>query len=272
MGRIFFYSPHCDDETLSMGLAIVRYLAAGFDCHVVFMTAGGNGGPGSIFNGVTPCTYVHGGITHNPTQEQFASGATLDQAHVGAARLLEGTSAVGAMSTVTADPTKTKGQVFVHYGDPDTGPLPDGWGEPNAQPPTQAMIDLAKGIIVKYNALYPDSYHYTMSETDNHSEHSACGKALRQLKDTDSAYASSMFFVSRLYWNDADAIAQGLVTFPAPSAYKPGYDTVLRDRVQKAYYAWNPAGGSYAIGQHEVWGQFNNNFGAGVTITNKWHD
>ena len=46
---------------------------------------------------------------------------------------------------------------------------------------------------------------------------------------------------------------------------------ILRNRVIGAYNAWNPAEGSYAVGYHSVYGQFNSNFGPNVTIADLWH-
>lgn len=259
MPRVFFYTPHCDDETLSAGLALTWYLANGYDVHLVAMCAGGNGGPLGHFNGDQVCGYH--GYTHDPAREGYPE---LTDPDVGAGRLLEARSALGAMATITPSAGKTLGNVYFH----EAG-LVDSYGTT----PT-AVADIT-AVIEGMAASYPNSFHYTMSETDNHPDHAACGLALRALKNTKpEIYAGSRFFVSRLYWNyttNPDVAAQpGLSWFDAGTR-KADCDAVLRNRVQVAYKSWNPAAKSYAIGFHQVVNQFASNFGSAVVIGNLWH-
>lgn len=260
MSRVIFYSPHPDDETLSMGLAMVHYMASGFDVHLVSMTRGGNGGPLGSFNGTNACNWADHPYTHNPSREGYT---TLDAAALGAARLLEARNALGAMSTVTPSAGVTLGNVFHHEGG-----LPDAFGS------SSSGVADAQAVIADFVATYTNTFHFTMSPTDDHPDHAACGQALRNLKDVDPNLANARFFVSRLYWNYAnnpDVAAQPDLQWFNAGARKSEYDAILRNRVQKAFSQWAPAAGSFAIGYHQVAGQFASNFGSSVSIGNLWH-
>src|SRR5690242_12985959 len=135
MGTVVIFSPHPDDETLSMGLAMVHYLAAGWDVHLVSMTRGEAGGPIGSFNGNNACNWVNHPWTHNPAQEGYAP---ITPTTLGAARLLEARSALGAAATVTPNSgVAATGTVYHHEGN-----LPDGFGttSPTAVVDAQAII------------------------------------------------------------------------------------------------------------------------------------
>lgn len=261
MGTVFLYVPHPDDETLSMGLAIVHYLAAGWDVHMVSMTRGEAGGPIGSFNGNNSCNWAAHPWTHDPVREGYAP---ITPTSLGAARLLEARSALGAMATITPNPGVTAtGNVF-HY----EGGLPDGFGsEPTG-------VADAEAVISKYTTDYPTAFHRTMSPTDKHPDHAACGQALRNLKLANPILAGAMFFVSRLYWDYAahpEVLAEGPQWFPT-TARKAEFDAILRNRVVPCFSAWSPAAGSYAIGYHQVSGQFAKNYGPTASIACLWHD
>lgn len=276
MTSVVFYPPHADDETLSAGLALIHYLAAGLDVHVVLMNRGGNGGPLGQLNGDQACTW-HGGIKHNPATEGYAPLTTLD---VALGRVQECRSAVGAMGTITPNSgVAATGKVFFHEAD-----LPDGFGGVSGQPPTAQGIALARAamepFIIGPDAI-PNAFHYTMSWTDNHPDHAACGMALKAIKqDNPTAFGIPRYFVSRLYWNDADVIAAGTTTFPVNATRKADYIALLKGRVAGSYSAWLPADGpvedpngplrrgAYGFGYHQVVNQFLNNLAA---PENRWH-
>ena len=105
MGRVFFYAPHPDDETLSMGLAMLHYIANGFEVHLVSMCDGSADGVANTLNGSangtpivcsTPADHPY---IHSPAREGYPGGP-LTAATVGAARILEARSALGAMAMV----------------------------------------------------------------------------------------------------------------------------------------------------------------------------
>lgn len=283
-----YYIPHPDDETLSMGLHIIHQIAAGNPVHLVFMSRGANTGALNVLrgtNGVSPVSCGFHGWTHNPVREGYAD--ELDGIDIAQSRIHEGRSAFGLMGTMPAMGGVTPGTLTWS----ESG-LADGFG--GVLPPTQAAVDAVKGVIQDHMAMFPSAFHYTMSASDQQPDHAACGKALRQLKDTEPSLANAKFFVSRLYWAssnggdypdyvEAEALNGPIGSDGKPTSTLQWYDSVdvgnryaelcgfLRTRVVPVYGAWNPAEGCLGIGRHSVNGQFNSNFAAGVTIANLMH-
>lgn len=282
-----YYIPHPDDETLSMGLHIIDQIAKGNPVHLVFMSRGANTGAMNVLrgekNGVpVPCAFH--GWTHDPVREGYAD--ELDGVDIALSRLHEGRSALGLMGTMPAMGITPGALSWSESG------LADGFG---SMPPLQSEIDAVKDVIQYHMQAFPNAFHYTMSPSDQQDEHQTCGKALRQLKDTEPLLANAKFFVSRLYWASSnggvypqyvlDAAANGPID---PATGKPKttlqwYDSTdvgnrynelvgfLRTRVVPVYGAWNPTEGCLGIGRHSVNGQFNTNYGPGVTVANLMH-
>lgn len=307
--RFIAYVPHPDDETLSKW-PLMNYLAAGYEGHFVFMSRGPvtaaslrlDPDPTHYSTGVQPaCSWADHGYKHDPVTEQYTV-PTLEQ--IGLARLHEGMSAVGAMGMIPPTVPNEPGAVFTH----DEG-LATNWGSggsgSSTAPPIEAGIQAAEDIIRRYIADYPNSLHFTMSPTDDHCDHAACGIALRRLKGTPVYHsdtktftytggdpdlapglANAMFFVSKLYWGSAtsprpaDVLGEKCGWYPNvyPDNTKvlariTEYTDWLRTKVLKAYTAWDPAAGSFAIGGgHSVPSQFNSCFGSQLSVVSAlWH-
>ena len=291
MARVFFYSPHPDDEVLSMGLAMLHYIGNGFTTNLVSMTSGDAVGSAYFLNGKNPAgaavvcpTPADHPWTHNPEREGYPQVTT---EMVGAARLLEARTALGLMAMVppindsTGNPI-TPGPVTHHVGG-----LHDGFGAPgqgsSTAPVTREGIDAAKAVIFPFVRDNPNSFHITMSPADHHHDHAACGIALREIKaENPTMLGTPLFFVSRLYWaisqpdgkyqqdllDEADGTLQW---FSYYGANYTSYVNHLRNRVIKAYRAWNPAAGAYGIGYHQVRSQFEANFGPSASVANLFH-
>lgn len=296
MGRVFFYSPHPDDETLSMALAILHYIANGFEVHLVSMTSGGALGIANQLNGLQACNA--GGdhpYIHDPAREGYQPH-TVES--VAAGRILEARSALGAMAMVPQILDSNgvlipRGNVVHHIGGLDDGFGAPGQGSSTA-PVTREGIDAAKAVIFPYVRDYPNSFHITMSPADHHHDHAACGIALREIKqENPTMLGTPMFFISRLYWTvtnglyaeDLRVAAGGLPGGPGVgtngsiawfNAYGTlarynSYVTWLRTQVIKPYRSWNPAAGAFGMGYHSVSAQFTANFGTGVSVANLYH-
>jgi len=295
MSRVIFYSPHPDDETLSMGLAMVYYIAAGFDVHLVSMSNGEAAGVANTLNGsangtpVVCSTPADHPYIHSPAREGYAP---LTAADIGDARIAEARSTLGAMAMVPPTTPGVTGTVTHHIAG-----LPAEFGDPGStsstSPPTAAGIAAAKAVIKQYVDDYPNSFHYTMSPADHHHDHAACGLALRELKNDTvnivpggtntyhDALVNARFFVSRLYWaisqpdgqyqQDLLTAANGTLAWFNAGARYTIYRDWLRNQVVKPYRAWNPAAGAYGVGYHQVVSQFTNNFGPSASIANLWH-
>lgn len=271
-----YYIPHPDDETLSMGLHIMHQISLGNPVHLVFMSRGANTGALNVLrgekNGVPlPCAFH--GWTHDPEREGYAD--ELDGVDIAQSRLNEGRSALGLMGTMPAMSGIAPGVLSWS----ESG-LADGFG---SLPPTQSEIDAVKDVIRDRMAAFPNAFHYTMSASDQQDEHQTCGKALRQLKDTEPSLANAKFFVSRLYWASSNGgaypqyvldEADGTLRWYGAVQVGNRYDELagfMRTRVVPVYGAWNPKEGCLGIGRHSVNGQFNSNFGPGVGIANLMH-
>lgn len=295
MGEVFFYAPHPDDDVLSMGLAMLHYIANSFKVHLVSMTNGDALGVANTLNGsangspivcTTPADHPY---VHNPAREQY-DPLTTDA--IGVARLGEARSVLGAMAMVPAITGSngvpiTPGPVVHHFGG-----LHDGFGAPgqgsSTAPVTREGIDAAKAAIFPFVRDNPNSFHITMSPADHHHDHAACGLALREIKqENPTMLGTPMFMISRLYWlvtnglyaADLRAAAGGTTAdpngsidwFPVPAAHLPGYVAHLRNKVIGRYRTWNPAAGSYGVGYHQVAAQFEANFAPSVSVANLFH-
>lgn len=300
MSRVFFYSPHPDDETLSMGLAMLHYIANGIEVHLVSITNGSALGVCNTLNGSTEadvpvaCTSSDHPFIHNPVREGYPlpyPAERLTVADIGVRRNQEARSALSMMAMVPPVTPGVTGSVTHHIED-----LPGdfaGSSSSSTSPVTPEGVEAAKAIIKSFVDGYPNSFHYTMSETDDHHDHAACGIALRELKNDNTnlipwsdtlTYAAALtgarFFVSRLYWAisqpdghypDDVASMPGLAWFNYSGANYTRYVSWLRNQVVPTYRAWSPGAGAYGIGYHQVAAQFNSNFGPNASVANLWH-
>lgn len=265
------FVPHPDDELLSMWPAM-HYLACGYEVHFVYLTRG-EVTPASLrLDGSAVCGWH--GYTHNPAREGYTL-PTVEQ--IGLARLAEGRSCIGAMASISPVSGYTTGAVYQH--DENLGTAYGSSGSASSTAPTTAEgVDKAEAVIRRYVTEYPGATFWSMSPTDAHPDHAACGKAFRRLKGVPHVDASgnvtytggdlelgpllewSRFMVSKLYWNTPAGQAGSRVAEPC-SWYpnKPGFNNLpvpraaeytawLQAKVVPTYKAWNPAQGSFAIG------------------------
>lgn len=269
---------HGDDETLQTGLPIVHWLAAGWNVRQVTMTRGGVTAASLKLDGLGgPCGHPGHLYVHDPVFEEYPADLTPEQ--IGDARMRETAAALAAATLITPNAGVAHvGKVFHYIHD-----LPTGWGGPTTgQPPTPEGIAAAQAIIETYVQRFPAAAIHTMSPTDDHPDHAACGHALRNLQ-ADPAYSAqlddSMYFVSRLYWATtlgaypADVLAEGPQWFPTNSR-KAEYDDVAR-KMRDAFFIFDPTDGLLAVGGHQVPNQFARCFpavGSGQNIAAVWHN
>jgi LmbE family N-acetylglucosaminyl deacetylase len=270
MNTVVLIEPHADDLLLSAGQAAAHFRGANYNLILVTMSPAGSGGVLDDLAGDVVCS-SHG-YRHSPTLEGYIAPAEADFHDL---RLAESRAALGSLAAAVS------GTGTVEHID---GGLAAGFGGPWGAPPTAAGIADAKAVIKGLVDTHANgtTFFHTMSPTDDHPDHAACGQALRDLKN-DPAYSyllgGSRFFVSRLYWNDADVIAEGATTFPVTQSRKAEYDKACRIAA-KAYAAWQPPQ-SLAVGYHQVINQFYQNGldsqgnwtpSNSIVIENRWHD
>lgn len=292
--------PHPDDEVLSMWPAM-HYLACGYDVHFVYMTRGEvTAASLKIDANATACGWADHGYKHDPVREQYTVPT---KEEIGLARLAEGRSCIGAMAAISPVAPNTPGVAYQH--DENLGSqFGSNYSASSTAPVVPEAVDKAEAVIRRYAADYPGAIFWSMSPTDDHCDHGAIGQALRRLKGTPHVAGGvvtytggdpvlsaqlewSRFFVSKLYWGTAssprpaDVAAEPVSWYPNP----PGrndmgvprsaeYTAWLRTKVIKAYTAWNPAQGSFAVGGgHSTPSQFASCFSADLPygVSALWH-
>jgi LmbE family N-acetylglucosaminyl deacetylase len=233
-----FYTPHPDDETLSMGVMIDAAVRRGDRVIVVSLTDGRTTGAANAINVRLAQLRVAGAVrTSTPSAEGTAAQPgglsaplALSASQIAAAR-------VGELRRAAADLGIAAQDVFLaHLDAPDS----DG-GE-------LLTVVEATAVMRAFAAQFPAARHVTMSNVvERQLDHLAAGTSLRQLADA-GVIASAAWTVSRLWWQQAG----------------PPWTWVLPDdtgratvrRAAKEYLTWDPTHGEYAVGFYSVRNQF----------------
>ncbi|WP_341719927.1 PIG-L family deacetylase [Micromonospora sp. FIMYZ51] len=218
--------PHPDDETLAAGTVIAEHVAAGRDVHILLLTRGERSVVLEALNGGPAVGWW--GVRHDPAVEGYEP---LTEADFGAARYRELVAAVGCMG-VPADK--------IHEA-----------GLPNEG----VTINSAKAAIVATaNQIGGDVGLWAPSHTvDNHTDHLAAGRAVRQLGTDDPVrWWDRRYYVLPMYWSDA-RLSQVDWWWDTPN----NADVAARARnAVRAYQGWSPRTGSYAIGWQSTYAPF----------------
>lgn len=148
-----FYSPHPDDETLSMGSAILHHLELGEEVHLVLLTQGGASGAFERVN--------------ERLREEGLSPITIEAFME--ARVAEFKHAVYALGI---DPE------HIHLYDETDGDLNSHDVEP---------------VILEMEKRFPKAAHYVFSYKDPHPDHAATGKALQKLYEANKVDQAGFF-------------------------------------------------------------------------------
>ena len=216
-----FYTPHPDDETLSMGVLIAAAVGRGDRVIVVSLTDGRTTGA---------VTAIDSQLAAERRHRPGTPPALLTEDEVAAAR-------IGELRRATADLGVAAGDVFLAHLD---GGGTDGGGV--------VTVAEAAAVIRAFAARYPGATHVTMSDAaERQQDHLDAGVALRQLLDVGIVTAAQ-WTVSRLWWQLP--VPRWSWALPTPAD---------RSRVRRAaleYELWNPADGEYAVGFHSVRWQF----------------
>jgi LmbE family N-acetylglucosaminyl deacetylase len=153
-GTVVFYSPHEDDETLSMGELIARYAACHWQVQVVLVTDGSTSAARFAID-----SYL--ALSHLPSLSIPAFVA---------AREREFVAALGELGVPAG---------HVHFAGWLGGAL---------------TVAEAESTIAKYAAEFPGALHVTMSQWDVNPDHRALGTALAQLAVTRRLQARWVVF------------------------------------------------------------------------------
>lgn len=282
MGNVEWVGAHIDDEMISAGVLNVFYAAHGHTVNLNYMNRGGNGGPSGQLDGTEHC--VRHNLTHNPVRESYLQQVPFQPVDIGLLRIAEGRSIAGMLDSMPPLVDKGNGAGFyqpgdVTYSDHD---LPDGFGGLAGQPPTEAGIDAVYDVICERALARPGSIFLSHAEDDVHPDHAACGRALRRAVVNGKVGPAARWVVSPNFWFTTTAfpVNRALIYAHGPGWFDPGmYYPLARESIREfarmtvgIYDSWNPAGGSYAIGAHQVWGQILKVYGPGKTPAVLWYD
>lgn len=214
MGNIIFYAPHADDESLTMGIAILNHVYYGHNVHVVLMTNGEGSKVVNELNGSAYCDW-HSRY-HDPAGEGFNKGTLTDQ-EFGEIRTEEFRRACRVMM------------------------LPDSNIHNFVYPDGGLTVENAKSIMRSFEDQFPGAAHKTISWRDNHPDHSNAGIALRELYDAGEVN-DARFYLKRNQWE----------TYPgSKETFKEEYRAFIEAVIQ-SYKLYHPSKGFYGIGYHSV--------------------
>ena len=226
-----FVGAHPDDETLGMAVAIAHEVRAGQNVHVAWLTAGTSSAVRDVLNGLEPSDYW-GTVRHDPATEGYQP---LDIGAFGRARLNEAGNAVRQLATGYA------GSLTIH----------DGLGLIDGQ---VTVADAQRLIIALCRRVAGQGpvrmrTHTWQPELDEHPDHLAAGAAVRSLQAADPAtFGDVRYYVLPDRWTDAERS-------PVDPRWESPADSGVTARVInacRAYNAWSPAQGTFAIGYHSV--------------------
>lgn len=229
--RVFFVTPHQDDETLSMGLIIGHHSLAGRRTSVVV------GSKGETTTAINPIngTVSNGwwGGTHDLTCE---GRLPITQAEVGYARDAE-----------CEDASRLLGVL------PEEFRIPFQPRISAAIPPSDYVVT-AKNVLQEIRDLDPAAGVYTMHWNDIDPIHAAYGQALKELHDASPSAWTDIRWVVREAQatspvGDPDHIVAEQYVVPGPYLAEA---KLMVKHACRAYSSWAPEAGRYAVGYHSV--------------------
>jgi putative cell wall-binding protein/LmbE family N-acetylglucosaminyl deacetylase len=220
---VLAFVPHQDDELLTMGAAISKYVALGYDVHVVLCTDGSGSFVRNALNDGGGCSFHAGGHAFSLSTEQFS-----------AARDAEFTESCIALGVPVEN---------VHIADA-------------RGVDSKLGLDQAETIIENYLALYPDAEVWSTSGTvgvGQNVDHCTLGLAASALAGSGEISELKCFVEPYLLSSFVDANPEMQLSMTTAD------DEDLRSNATdaaEAYCSWDPSFGRYAIGCHSVGGDF----------------
>lgn len=223
-----FVVAHQDDEVLATGVPIVEHLAAGQDVHVLWLTQGEASGVLASLNGTATSSWW--GVLHDPVAEGYAP---LGPPELIAARAGEARTALRALAS------GLPGTLTVHQAT-----LPDGGVTVAA---AQAEILAVADAIAPGGPVRIKTHTHLV---DTHPDHLAAGQAARALRTADPVrFGDLRHYVEPPNWT-SPLLSQVTESWDAPT------NATVTARVVngcRAYGAWAPQLGAYAVGYHSVY-------------------
>lgn len=229
-----FVAAHPDDETLAMGVAIAEHLAAGQNVHVLWLTRGHASSVLGKLNATSPTPNSWWGVMHIPADEGYD---ILTPGKFGQARIQE---AEGAMDCLSSG---YSGTLTLHESGLSDGQV----SVTEAYDAILEVCDLIDPGPIRLKG------HTWVTRLDNHPDHLAIGAAIRQLGiDNPDRFSDRRHYILPHYWTDPDlSLVDEAWDLPSNAGVSARAINACR-----AYGAWAPVMGRFAIGHHSTFGMF----------------
>lgn len=235
MAVVVYSFAHTDDETLAAGGSIAEHVAAGHDVHLQWQTRGQSSSVRGKLNATSPTPNSWWGVMHDPAAEGYPILSVDD---FGAARLAEAHAAADCLSS------GYPGTLTKH----EAGLLDGGVTVEDAYAAILALCDeVAPGGPVRLKG------HTYVPQLDPHPDHINIGEALRQLSlDFPARFSDVRYYILPHSWTSAAlSLVDEAWDYPTDAGVAARHINACR-----AYGAWAPKAGRYAIGHHSTYGYF----------------
>lgn len=230
---VLFFIPHQDDEVLSFGTTIKKYIDSGFNVNVVLMTDGSSVGMEKILNGEQICK-VHQ-RKHNPQKEGYKlDGVSIDKVRNDQIIKYRNEEYIRALTQLGLRKEQIHFSSFM-----------------------QKDLYLEKSIAIKgmieYLNIYPDATVHTFYNKEfnkeNHTDHIGLGKAAKELYDNKKI--EKLYFHIEPYWyKDFIKSNTNIQVYVQYANNKSEKNSVVN--AAKEYSVWKPEEGKLAVGYHSV--------------------
>lgn len=236
---VIYFSPHADDEVLTMGIPIINDIRAGKEVYLVLMSPGSHSFARERINGAydkeSNIAKLAGKklkdnlykVYHNPYKEHYKDG-WLTRQKFGDARLREFYLSAAAFG-IPRDRVRVYNVVNDHF-----------------------KYDQVRAIMESYAKRFPDATFKTMSVYDVHPDHAMCGRVLDDLL-REHIIKHGVRYLSIT----TDRIMKVKVANSHKVFLHHPADRIILFRAMHAYNIWKPREGFYAIGFHSVPIEFN---------------
>lgn len=180
-----FYSPHPDDEVLSMGMAIAECVKRGDEVHLVLMTHGYDSNAINVLNGDVYCNWHH--RKHNPEKEGYKKLTKQDMGNLRVKEFIKSSMDLGV----------DKNNILICNYDEDS-----------------VSAYEMKLVMLGFEKQYPGAYHQTTSYHDAHPFHKKLGEALLELVNSKQV-KNAEFYISPVQWGQVQG---NMITDPRLSS------------------------------------------------------
>ena len=228
MDTDIFYAPHSDDETLSMGPAILRALRSSGSVYVLLLTDGVADETRQCLNGEFLCSWHK--TYHDPQKENFQD-IPLDKAAFIRARRKEFLNACSLMGV-----PRSRIKIYDYHD--------NHLSKENVKKIMKEMHQKADhSSRITHHSM---SYYY-----DNHPDHLSCGESLLELCREDETF-NARWYVKKSYGKELSEENQVF----SDAEKSPEGRKVLEEICREVYGKYDPERGKYAIGYHSVSNSF----------------